>query len=82
MSSRPYGCVAAVTVAEIERGVVKRERSDGAQGAILRRWFDERVLPAFDNRIAPFDPAAARVLATPRIPGHAPLDDALIAAIA
>ncbi|RIQ20825.1 type II toxin-antitoxin system VapC family toxin [Jiangella rhizosphaerae] len=74
--------VTATTVAEIERGVVAKERSDPAQGEILRRWFDEHVLPAFADRVLPFDLAAARVLATYRVPEHAPFDDALVAAIA
>ncbi len=74
--------VTAMTVAEIERGVVARERSDPAQGEVLRRWFTERVLPAFADRVLPFDMPAARILATYRVPEHAPLDDALIAAIA
>lgn len=74
--------IAATTVAEIERGVAALERSDIEQGAVLRRWFSERVLPAFADRILPFDLAAARVLATYRVPEHAPLDDALIAAVA
>lgn len=74
--------IAATTVAEIERGVAALERSDTEQGVVLRRWFSERVLPAFADRILPFDLAAARVLATYRVPEHAPLDDALIAAVA
>ena len=74
--------VAATTVAEIERGVTAKERSDPAQGAVLRRWFDDRVLPAFADRVLPFDLPAARVLATYRVPEHAPFDDALIAAVA
>jgi predicted nucleic acid-binding protein len=74
--------VTAPTVAELERGVVAKERSDPAQGASLRRWFEERVLPAFAGRVLPFDLPAARVLATYRVPEHAPLDDALVAAIA
>lgn len=74
--------VTATTVAEIERGVATKERSDPAQGEILRRWFDERVLPTFADRVLPFDLAAARILATYRVPEHAPFDDALIAAIA
>jgi len=74
--------IAATTVAEIERGVAALERSDTEQGAVLRRWFDDRVLPAFADRVLPFDLAAARVLATFRVPEHAPLDDALIAAVA
>jgi predicted nucleic acid-binding protein len=74
--------VSATTVAEIERGVIVKERSDAGQGMILRRWFDEHVLPAFADRILPFDLSAARVLAAYRVPEHAPLDDALTAAVA
>lgn len=74
--------VAATTVAEIERGVVAKEGSDPAQGEVLRRWFDEHVLPAFADRVLPFDLSAARVLASYRVPEHAPFDDALVAAIA
>lgn len=72
----------APTMAEIERGVVAKERSDRLQGEILRRWFEDRVLPAFAGRVLPFDLSAARVLATYRVPEPAPLDDALIAAVA
>jgi len=74
--------VTATTVAEIERGVIAKERSDTHQGAILRRWFDDHVLPAFADRVLPFDLSAARVLAAYRVPEHSPLDDALIAAVA
>ncbi|WP_300345625.1 type II toxin-antitoxin system VapC family toxin [Nesterenkonia sp.] len=74
--------VTATTIAEIERGVVAKERTDKAQGKILRRWFEERVLPAFADRILPFDLPAARILAAFRVPEHAPFDDALIAAVA
>lgn len=74
--------VTAMTIAEIERGVLARERTDAAQGAVLRAWFEERVLPAFAGRVLPFDLAAARVLAGCRVPEHAPFDDALIAAVA
>jgi predicted nucleic acid-binding protein len=74
--------VTVMTIAEIERGVVAKERSDPAQGEVLRRWFEERVLTAFADRVLPFDLSAARVLAAYPVPKHAPLDDALIAAIA
>lgn len=74
--------ICALTVAEIERGVVAKERVDPAQGAVLRHWLEHRVLPAFAGRVLPFDLAAARVLATYPVPDRAPLDDALIAAIA
>jgi predicted nucleic acid-binding protein len=74
--------VTALTISELERGVIAKERSDPDQGTILRRWLEQRVLPAFADRVLPFDLAAARILAAYRVPEHAPLDDALIAAIA
>ncbi|NLE98985.1 MAG: type II toxin-antitoxin system VapC family toxin [Propionibacterium sp.] len=74
--------VTAPTMAELERGVISKERTDPAQGQVLRRWFEDRVLPAFADRVLPFDLRAARILATYRVPDHAPLDDALTAAIA
>ena len=74
--------VTALTMAEIERGVAVKERSDPAQGEVLRRWFEDQVLPAFAGRVLSFDLPAARILSTYRVPEHAPFDDALIAAIA
>lgn len=74
--------VAATTLAEIERGVIGKERSDPTQGEHLRRWFDDKVLAVFARRTLPFDLAAARILAVYRVPEHAPYDDALIAAVA
>jgi hypothetical protein len=74
--------VAANTLGEIERGVVAKERTDPPQGEVLRAWFEDRVLPAFDGRVLSFDLPAARILATYRVPEHAPYSDALIAAVA
>ena len=74
--------VSAFTIAEIERGVIAKERADAEQGAVLRRWFEENVMPAFADRVLPFDLSAARILAAYRVPEHAPFDDALIAAVA
>ena len=74
--------ICAFTVAEIERGIVAKERSDRDQGMILRTWFESSVLPSFADRILPFDEAAVRIFAGYRIPEHAPMDDALIAAVA
>ena len=74
--------VAAITLAEIERGVIAKERTDPPQGEHLRRWFDDKVLRTFARRTLPFDLPAARILATYRVPEHAPYDDALIAAVA
>lgn len=74
--------IAATTLAEIERGVIAKERTDPTQGEHLRRWFDARVLPVFTRRTLPFNLPAARILAAYRVPEHAPFDDALIAAVA
>jgi predicted nucleic acid-binding protein len=74
--------VTALTVAEIERGVVRKEQTDPAQGTILRRWLAERVLPGFAGRVLPFDLPAARILARYPVPEHAPYDDAQIASVA
>ena len=74
--------VTATVLAEIERGVFARERTDPRQGEILRRWFSDQVLVAFAGRVLSFDLAAARILAGYRVPEHASLDDALIAAVA
>lgn len=83
-SSVPVGdqFVSAFTIAAIERGVIAKERADTEQGAVLRRWFEKNVMPAFAGRVLPFDLSAARILAAYRVPEHAPLDDALIAAVA
>mgnify|MGYP001157977535 CR=1 FL=1 len=74
--------VAANTIAEIERGVVAKERTDPTQGELLRKWFEDRVLPTFAGRVLPFDLPAARILATYRVSEHAPYADAVIAAVA
>ena len=74
--------IAAITLAEIERGVIGKERADPLQGEHLRHWFDNKALTIFARRTLPFDLKAARILATYRVPEHAPYDDALIAAIA
>ena len=62
--------------------MLAKEGSDAEQEAVLRRWFDENVLPTFADRVLPFDLPAARILAACRVPEHAPFDDALIAAVA
>lgn len=74
--------VTATTIAELERGVLAKERAYPEQGVVLRRWFEDRVLPTFAGRVLPFNLPAARILATYRVPERAPLDDAFIAAIA
>lgn len=74
--------VSAITVQELEIGVLLVERRDAAQGAILRAWLDDHVLPAFEDRILPVDTDVARRGARLHVPDPRPVRDALIAATA
>jgi toxin FitB len=74
--------LSAITILEIERGILLRERQDKAQGAVLRAWLDERVLPHFEGRILPVDAEVARRCAALHVPNPRPHSDALIAATA
>jgi toxin FitB len=79
-SSRTF--VSVVTIAEIARGVLQRERQDRAQAAVLRRWFEDALLPAYEGRILAVDTEVAQRAASLHVPDPAPLHDAYIAATA
>lgn len=74
--------LSAVVVQELEIGTLLTERRDPAQGAILRTWLDEHVLPGFADRILSIDTAVARRSAALHVPNPQPFRDALIAATA
>lgn len=74
--------LSAISVLELELGLLLVERRDGAQAALLRVWLDQHVLPAFDGRILPVDTAVARHCAKPHVPDPRAERDALIAATA
>ena len=74
--------ISVVTVQELETGVLLVERRDPPQGAVLRAWFEEQVLPAFADRILPVDVIIARRTAALHVPDPRPVRDALIAATA
>lgn len=74
--------ISVVTVLEIERGVMLKERADAAQGVVLRRWLEDAVLPAFDGRILAVDTSVARAAARLHVPDPRPERDALIAGTA
>jgi toxin FitB len=83
-SGVPYGSlfISAITVLELEMGVLLVERRDHDQGAILREWLDKHVLPAFHDRILPIDLAVAQRCARLHVPDPRAERDALIAATA
>lgn len=74
--------LAAITVHELELGILLLERKDTRQGGILRAWMDTRVLPEFDGRILPVDVTVALRCARLHVPDPRPMRDALIAATA
>jgi predicted nucleic acid-binding protein len=74
--------LSVITVQELETGVLLAERRDPVQGAVLRAWLNDQVLPAFAGRVLPVDTAVALRSARLHVPNQRPVLDALIAATA
>jgi hypothetical protein len=74
--------ISAITIHELEHGVLLMERSDPAQGALLRAWLDRSVAAAFTSRVLAVDERVARRAAALHVPDPAPFRDALIGATA
>ena len=74
--------ISAVTVLELELGILSLERRDQPQASILRVWMQSRVLPAFEGRVLPVDTAVALECAQLHVPNRRAERDALIAATA
>jgi predicted nucleic acid-binding protein len=74
--------ISAITLHELDLGVLLKERRDQAQGALLRQWLDQAVRPAFAGRILAVDSAVAQRSAALPVPDPRPFRDGLIAATA
>lgn len=74
--------ISAVTLMELERGVRRIERRDRRQGAVLRGWLDDQVVPEFAGRTLPIDVSVARRAGALHVPDPMPAEDAYIAATA
>ncbi|NYT83885.1 type II toxin-antitoxin system VapC family toxin [Alcaligenaceae bacterium] len=74
--------VSAVTIMEVELGVLSIERKDPVQGAMLRSWLEQYVLPEFSERTLPIDTTVAQRCARLHVPNKRDERDALIAATA
>ena len=74
--------VSAMTLMEIELGILRIERRDAAQGARLRTWMIHHVLPEFQDRTLAVDTAVALRCASLHVPDPRAERDALIAATA
>jgi predicted nucleic acid-binding protein len=74
--------VSAITIMELELGVLSIERKDATQGAMLRAWLEQHVLPEFSGRTLAVDTAVAQRCARLHVPDRRSERDALIAATA
>jgi toxin FitB len=74
--------LSAVTIEELEIGVLRMERRDPTQGNILRAWLTGSVLRTFASRIFPVDESIALESARFHVPNPRPIRDAFIAATA
>ena len=74
--------ISALTLMELEIGILRVERRDAAQGARLRAWFETQVCPEFEDRTLSVDSTIARRCARLHVPDPKSERDALIAATA
>ena len=74
--------LSVISILEIEHGVLLKMRKDKKQGALLRAWIDDEVLPRFEGRILPIDVDVTLQCAKLHVPDPQPERDALIAATA
>jgi len=74
--------ISAVTLMELELGILRIERRDIPQGTKLRTWMDDHVLPEFSQRTLSVDAPVALRCARLHVPDPRSDRDALIAATA
>ena len=74
--------VSAMSLFELELGVVRAERLDPVQGESLRRWLDDTVKPGFAGRVLAMDGAVAAACAVLHVPDPVSERDGWIAATA
>jgi toxin FitB len=74
--------ISAVTMFELELGILRMERRDAEQGERLRTWMRTRVVPEFAERTLPLDSSVAQRCARLHVPDPRPERDAYIAATA
>src|SRR5258707_7744418 len=74
--------LSAITIQELEIGILLAERRDPAQGGVFRVWLNSHVLPAFFGRILAVDTAVAQRSARLHVPDPRPIRDVLIAGTA
>ena len=74
--------ISAITLHELEHGVLLVERRDPKAARPLRQWLDVDVQEAFADRILSVGARVATIAASLHVPDPAPINDAFIAATA
>lgn len=74
--------ISAITLFEIELGVLRIERRDPRHGQVLRDWLEASVRRPFAPRTLPIDGEIARRAAELHVPDPKPERDGFIAATA
>jgi len=74
--------ISAITLMELEVGVLRAHRKDARTGLALRNWLQNRVINNFQDRILPFGADEAVCCAKLHVPDQRPERDAIIAATA
>jgi toxin FitB len=74
--------VSAITILELEIGILRVKRRDTSRSALLRVWMDNHVLVEFAGRVLPVDAEVALRRARLHVPDPRGERDALIAATA
>lgn len=74
--------ISTITLMEIELGTLLMERKDVAQGAVLRKWMNDGLMPAFGNRVLKIDSQIALRCAMLHVSNPKSYRDSLIGATA
>ena len=74
--------LSVISIFEVETGILRLERRDKKQAAILRAWLQSRVLEGFKGRILPVDTDISIHCAALHVPDPLPFRDSFIAATA
>lgn len=74
--------VSAISILELELGILLLERRDKSSGKVVRTWTEKKVLATFHTRILPVDLKVALQCTRLHVPDPRSERDALIAATA
>ena len=74
--------ISAITLYEIQYGILLKTATDAKQGAALQAWLDSQIRPSFRGRVLAFDDDVALACAPMHVPNKCKERDSYIAATA